>query len=137
MTSDSQGNPCRYRPTASCRISWAPPPTIQELAGEENDLVAELIQSYTGDMEDRLQRIRGAMARSDAATLRCQVHAIKGSSKQMAADGVASICEQIEKAERERPVSQLADLVAQLEFLVGEVCDAMAWYQHCEERGAA
>jgi HPt (histidine-containing phosphotransfer) domain-containing protein len=137
MTAESQGNlyTC-IRPTPGLSV-WSPPATILELAGEETDLVAELIQLFTADVADRLQEIRGAMTCANVGVLRHQVHAIKGSSKQMAADGVASICEQIEAAGRERPISQLVDLVRQLEANVGEVCAAMAWYQHAGIRRAS
>jgi HPt (histidine-containing phosphotransfer) domain-containing protein len=127
MASESPVNPHTAGPSAP-RIVWSPPASILELAGEESDLVAELIQSFTTDVTDRLQQIRGAMACANPGVLEYQVHAIKGSSKQMAAESVASVCEQIEAAARERPISQLADLVRQLEVRVREVFDAMAWY---------
>ena len=95
MTSDSQINRDQSGGLEACVTAWSPPPTIEELAGAEGNLMAELIQSFTADMEDRLQRIRGAMTSSNPAILRCEVHAIKGSSKQMAAFRVASVCEQI------------------------------------------
>jgi HPt (histidine-containing phosphotransfer) domain-containing protein len=134
MISDSQFDPCHAG--QRCLPVWSPPETIQELAGQESGLMGELIQSFTADVEDRLQQIRTAMSSANTGVLRYQIHAIKGSSKQMAADGVASICEQIEAAGRERPISQLGDLVMQLEVRVGEVCAAMAWYQRADNRQA-
>jgi HPt (histidine-containing phosphotransfer) domain-containing protein len=113
---------------------WSPPATILEVAGEESDLVDELIESFTTDVADRLQQIRDALACADDEVIEYQVHTIKGSSKQMAAGGVASVCEQIEAAGRERPISQLADLVRQLEVRAREVFDAMAWYQRSESQ---
>jgi HPt (histidine-containing phosphotransfer) domain-containing protein len=136
MTPDSQFDPYQSGQPAACPTLWSPPETIQELAAEETDLVAELIQSFTADVEDRLHLIRSALNSANTVVLRYQIHAIKGSSKQMAADRVASICEQIEAAGRERPISQLADLVTQLEVRVGEVCAAMAWYQRTDNRRA-
>ena len=137
MTSESQVHVYTCgRPAPSLTV-WSPPATILELAGEESDLVGELIQSFTADVAGRLQQIRGAMACANVVVLRYQVHAIKGSSKQMAADRVASVCEQIEAAGRERPISQLVDLVRQLEVRVGEVCAAMAWYRLSDSRRAS
>lgn len=112
----------------ACLTAWTPPSAIRELAGETGDLIVELVDSYTADMEDRLHKIRSAMRTADPAVLRLEIHAIKGSSKQMAANGVASICEQIEEADPSGPVANLADLVRQLEAQVIEACDAMAWY---------
>jgi len=131
VTSESQVN---LQPAAPPVTVWSPPTSILELAGEESDLVAELIQSFTTDVTDRLQQIRDATASGDVVVLTHQVHTIKGSSKQMAADSVASVCEQIEAAVQERPISQLVDLVRQLEVLVREVFDAMAWYQRSDSQ---
>jgi HPt (histidine-containing phosphotransfer) domain-containing protein len=136
MTSEFEGKRRYGKPGARVTV-WAPPLTIQELATEETDLVSELIESFTVDMQRRLQRIREAMSTSNVLVLRSEVHTIKGSSKQMAADRVASVCEQIEAADRERPMSQLGDLVRQLEVRLREVCDAMAWYQLSSRKKAS
>src|SRR5580700_7274111 len=132
MISDSPLDRYHFGQPPASPTTWSPPETIQELAGEESGLVTELIQSFTADMQDRLRQIRGAMTSANTVVLRYQIHAIKGSSKQMAADCVASICEQIEAAGKERPIWQLTDLVTQLEVRVSEVCAAMAWYQRSD-----
>ena len=124
------------QPAQCCLTAWSPPETLRQLANEEIDLVGELIQSFTADVGSRLQQIRGAVTRADVVVLRSQIHAVKGSSKQMAAGAVASLCEQIEAACRERPISQLAGLVSQLEVSVAEVFEAMAWYQRSHDHVA-
>lgn len=134
MTSEPQVNLQTCGPPAPMVTVWSPPASILALAGEESDLVAELIQSFTTDVANRLQQIGDATACANAGVLKYQVHAIKGSSKQMAADSVAIVCEQIEAAARERPISQLVDLVGQLEVRVREVFDAMAWYQRSDSQ---
>jgi HPt (histidine-containing phosphotransfer) domain-containing protein len=136
-TSESQVNPYTCGPPARGLTVWSPPATILELARDESSLVADLIQSFTADVADRLQQVRGAMTRTDAAVLRYQIHAIKGSSKQMGADRVGAICDQIEAGIKDRPISQLVDLVRQLEVRVGEVCAAMAWYQNSDRQRAS
>jgi HPt (histidine-containing phosphotransfer) domain-containing protein len=134
MASESQVNRHTCVPPAPMVTVWSPPASILALDDEEGGLVAELIQSYTTDVANRLQKIRDAMACANDGVLEYQVHAIKGSSKQMAADSVAVVCEQIEAAARERPISQLVDLVGQLEVRVSEVFDAMAWYQRSDSQ---
>ena len=123
--------------TSECLTNWAPPHGIQELAAEQEGLIQELIESYTTDMERRLQRIRAAMRSSDARVLRSEVHTIKGSSRQMAAHHVAAICEQIEAAGRERPMANLADLIGQLESRIAEACAAMDGYQRAGQERLA
>lgn len=134
MAAESQTNFHTGGPPTRSVTVWSPPASILELAGEQSDLVAELIQSFTADVVDRLQQIRGALECADVVVLEHQVHTIKGSSKQMAADSVASVCEQIEAAGRDQPISQLVDLVSQLEVRVGEVCEAMARYQRTDRQ---
>ncbi|MBZ5621567.1 MAG: Hpt domain-containing protein [Acidobacteriia bacterium] len=135
MTSDVPANGLTYSPPAPRRAAWSPPEMLLELTGIQGDLIAELIQAFTADVALRLEQIRGAVTQADIAMLRYEVHAIKGSSKQMAADRVAFVCEQIEAAGEERPISQLVDLVRQLEVRFREVCEAMAWYQRTNCRG--
>lgn len=110
------------------RAEWAPPPILEELAGGDTGLVGELIVSFTTDSADRLQRIRNAMAASNAPAVGREAHAIKGSARQMAADRVASLCERIEAACQQQPVSQLGDMVRELERRINEVCEAMAMW---------
>jgi len=102
---------------------------ILEVAGADSDLVTEMIETYQSDMAKRIDHIRVAMANSDAAALQYQVHAIKGSSKQMEAHAVASLCEQIEAQLRERSIDHVRGMAQQLEMRILEVCAAMAPFQ--------
>jgi HPt (histidine-containing phosphotransfer) domain-containing protein len=136
MTSEVPVNRLTHGLPARCLATWSPPEMLQELAGLDCDLISELIQSFTADVAHRLEQIRAAMTQADFAMLRSQIHSIKGSSKQMAADRVASVCEQIEAAGGQWPKSQLVDLVRQLEVRFSEVREAMAWYQRTKSRGA-
>lgn len=127
----TNGLPARFLAT------WSPPATLQEVADLDLDcdLIAELIQSFTGDVAHRLEEIRAALNQADFAMLRSQIHTIEGTSKQMAADRVASVCQQIEATGGERSTLQLVDLVRQLEVCFAEVCEEMAWYQRTKSCG--
>ncbi|HLK68675.1 MAG TPA: Hpt domain-containing protein [Bryobacteraceae bacterium] len=107
---------------------WTPPAAILEVAAEEHDLISELIESYITDMQSRLQRIRTAMRASNTAILRSEIHTIKGSSKQMGANSVSSVCEHIELS-GDRPLAYLASLVDELDVRIAETSEAMLWYQ--------
>ncbi len=102
---------------------------ILEVAGDDSNLVTEMIETYRSDMAVRLDRIRVAMTNSDTAALQYQVHAIKGSSKQMEAHAVASLCEQIEAQLREGTIDHVRGMAQQLEMRILEVCAAMAPFQ--------
>jgi len=102
---------------------------ILEIAGDDSALVTEMIESYQSDTAKRIDQIRVAMANSDAAVLKYQVHAIKGSSKQMEAHAVASLCEQIEAQLREGSIDDVRGMAQQLEMRILEICAAMALFQ--------
>jgi HPt (histidine-containing phosphotransfer) domain-containing protein len=109
--------------------AWSPPATILEVAGEDSSLVTEMIETYQSDMAKRADQVRVATANSDTAALQHQVHAIKGSSKQMEAHAVASLCEQIEAQLRVRSIDAVRGMAQQLEMRIQEACAAMAPYQ--------
>jgi HPt (histidine-containing phosphotransfer) domain-containing protein len=88
-------------------------------------LVAEMIDAFVTDAGRRLHLIRTAMLNSDVRALQHQVHAIKGSSKQMEAWQVASLCEQIEAACLELSIEQSCAMAKTLETQVQDVCAAM------------
>jgi len=134
MNQDPLEHGCLSEGPTRISLSWEPPEALYEVATEENGLIAELIESYSSDVTDRVGKMVAAVGRTDGAMVRQQAHAIKGSSKQMAAYIVASLCEQIEAAWHERPLSEVSGLVAELEIQVREICAAMVRYQKCAMR---
>ena len=107
---------------------WAPPQQLLELAGEDMDLIYELILAFQGDTEVRLGKIRSALAEGNLKAIRAEAHSIKGSAGQIGAAGVASACLELERNVDAAANGALADLVRRLEARVAETSRAMTGY---------
>ncbi len=79
------------------RPPWVVPEALEHLARTgAADLVAELLDDFRTDVAARLERLRGALATGDAATVKMEVHSIKGSAAQMGAGDLAAACRKLE-----------------------------------------
>jgi histidine phosphotransfer protein HptB len=113
------------------RGSWTPHPALLEaLAGDEGCL-DELIDAFKTDTEIRLQRLTVALAGADVHNMRREAHAVKGSARQVGAETLADVCEQVETAPDSMPIPFLAGLVEKIQQLYVEVAAAMESYQAC------
>ena len=59
-------------------------------------MLGELIQLYLDDMPNRLDGIRTAIETQDSAALRREAHRLKGSSQQMGAMRLTTLCAELE-----------------------------------------
>ena len=106
---------------------WVPPETLRELAdGGASGLIVELIEAFGADTVPRLVQMHQALANADTKGLSDAAHTIKGSAQQMGADGMASICQELELAGRDTPASDLVRLLTALEAEFDEVSRAMS-----------
>jgi HPt (histidine-containing phosphotransfer) domain-containing protein len=115
------------------KCGWTPPKLLRELAADGSGLETELIEAFKTDTATRLQRLHSAAANADAARLRMEAHTIKGSARQMGADAIASMCQEIELAAIEAPPWRLAERVDRLEAHFAEVSRAMTLYSNKSE----
>ena len=63
----------------------------------EPDPVAELIDLYLADSPNRVEQMRAAAAKNDAAALKVAVHTLKGSSSNLGAKPLAKLCAEFEE----------------------------------------
>ena len=110
-------------------LGWTPPATLLELAADDDGLIHELVAAFREDTGIRIQVIRTALSTADLTRLRAEVHTIKGSSRQVGAEVLANICQDIELAAQEVPIGHLTDRVDLLEMRFQEISRAMA--RHC------
>jgi HPt (histidine-containing phosphotransfer) domain-containing protein len=89
-------------------------------------LILELIGAFRSETVPRLGLMRQALANADTKGLSDAAHNIKGSAQQMGADGMASICQELELAARDTPASELVRLLTALEVEFAEVSRAMS-----------
>jgi HPt (histidine-containing phosphotransfer) domain-containing protein len=84
-------------------ISWTLNAEMREIAEMDPSLIPELISMFLDDSNTRLLKLRDACSRQDFKTIRAQAHSLKGSSLQMSAPALASLCASLEAAHNPRP----------------------------------
>jgi HPt (histidine-containing phosphotransfer) domain-containing protein len=106
---------------------WALPETLRELADDgATGLILELIEAFRADTAPRLSQMREAIANADTKGLSSAAHTIKGGAQQMGAGAMASICQELETAAMDTPVSELGRRLNALEAEYAEVSRAMS-----------
>jgi CheY-like chemotaxis protein len=89
---------------------------LQSLADPDGpDIFGELVQLYLGDLPERMDGIRQAVAQADSAALRREAHRLKGSSQQMGATRLAALCLELENLGRNNRVEEAMSFLAALE----------------------
>jgi len=107
---------------------WAPPADLLELAAEQPELISELVADFRHDTAGRLQEIDSALVRGDRARLRAEAHSIKGSARQLGAEKLADLCQQMELATVQGPPAELAGRANHLAAEFETVWRAMTGY---------
>ena len=105
---------------------WTMPEAFQELV-QDGDfaIVGELLAVFRRDTEKRLREARNAIANGDAANLQSQIHSTKGSARQMGANVMGEICQEIELTASAVPIACLSARIDELEVHFVAVCQAM------------
>jgi HPt (histidine-containing phosphotransfer) domain-containing protein len=97
--------------------------------------VLELIDSFQSDTASRLQRLHDAICRFDAATVKAEAHSVRGSARQMGADGLADLCQAIESSASHMEGPEQESQVCQAELRFTEVCNDMTAYANAKRAG--
>ena len=79
------------------------------------EIVAEMIQIFREDVNERLQKIRDAVARGDAPALSAAAHALKGSAGNISAQGVRDAAAKLEALGMADQLAEARDAMALLE----------------------
>ena len=115
--------------------NWEPPAYLCRLEAVSGaGLLVELIEAFRSDTAARLQRLRDALADGDPARAGREAHAIKGSSSQLGACEMLTLCQLIEYAASSCLPAQVAELVERLETSFAELSGGMAAYCAARER---
>ena len=115
--------------------NWEPPAYLCRLeAASGTGLLVELIDAFRIDTAARLQRVREALADGDPVRAGREAHAIKGSSSQLGACEMLTLCQLIEYAASSCLPAQVAELVERLETSFAELSGGMAAYCAARER---
>jgi two-component system sensor histidine kinase/response regulator len=87
---------------------------LKRLSGDQ-DLLADVLKMFVEDCPHRIEAIRGAVERGDAAQIRSEAHALKGAAGNVSAAAVFAAARALEAAAAE----------ARLDA-VGELCDRLS-----------
>ena len=106
---------------------WRLPPSIEALAADGcPDFIPELVAVFTASGKSQLENARSAISRGDFTALRKEMHKLRGGSRQMGAETVASICQEIELQSSESTASEYYAQLARLVTAFHSVTEAMA-----------
>jgi HPt (histidine-containing phosphotransfer) domain-containing protein len=105
---------------------WSLPEALHELPPPAAArLVGQLIEPFQTDTAIRLKRVRSAINGENIAALRAEVHSLKGSSSQVGAYSMSSLCEEIEVAIGQVAASRIMELVDRMELQCAAAVSAM------------
>jgi len=86
---------------------------LGELTGQP--LVREIVATFLAETPHRLERIREALLEGNARELNFLAHSLKGSSNQIGAVRIATLCAQLEQKSTAVGSAEIAGLLAELE----------------------
>jgi len=115
---------------------WKPPEALEHLARiAGSGAVTELLDAFRTDMVARLAKLRHAVVDGDGATMRVEVHSIKGSAGQMGAAKLAARCRELEIEYGRNLWTLRASEVETLQGLFDEASMAMARHRFTTSPG--
>jgi two-component system sensor histidine kinase/response regulator len=82
----------------------------------EPDLVVELIDLYLEDARVKMCGLREVLAEADGAALKRLAHSLKGSSGNVGARAVVTLCEQLERMDCDASFEKAGELLIRLGF---------------------
>ena len=102
------GEPPRLDPVYLDRLRQ-----LEEASGRS--IVAEIVDSFLGEMPRRLSRMREVLATGDAGALSFAAHALKGAGAQLGAARLAAMCHDLDLRARENALDGAAEMIDEIE----------------------
>jgi HPt (histidine-containing phosphotransfer) domain-containing protein len=90
---------------------------LRDMIGDDAELFAELVTTFTEDSPKYMADMRSALARGDAPALRLAAHSLKANGAQFGALQFAELNKQVEFAAKAGDLSGIAPLLDQIEAL--------------------
>ncbi len=85
---------------------------LKEVMEEDFSL---LVETYLADTDTRIANLKTSIEEDDADAIRKIAHSIKGSSSNLFAADLASICNKLEECGKANTLDQASELMAQIE----------------------
>ena len=107
--------------------AWTLPEELRALAeAGEGEAVREVIAIFQTDTEVRIRSIHQALGERNAARVRAETHAVKGSAAQVGATTISDLCRRMEAAAGAGNLDEALRLLPELEAEFAAVRRAMA-----------
>jgi len=102
--------------------------TLKESLGDDDEFLAELIQTFLEDAPEQLAAIRDAMAGGDAEVVRRAAHSMKSNSASFGAMALSGLCKQLEDLGKEGDLEAAVAVVPQVEAAYAQAEQALKAY---------
>lgn len=109
----------------SAKIDAAMMRDLKDLLG---DRFGELVERFVQDGNRRIALLRDAVPLRDFDTVHAEAHGLKGSSRNIGANGLGDVCGNLEQRGRDKSPDNLATLFAAVEQEFAAVCDELRTY---------
>lgn len=96
---------------------------LKEIGDQE--FLTEIIELFLAQSAVIVQDIKGFYSKSDATGLARAAHKLKGSCLNLGAQSLGSICQQIETDGNKNDLSQIEQLVKQVDSIYQETCEEL------------
>ncbi|MDG4551691.1 MAG: response regulator [Candidatus Contendobacter sp.] len=90
-----------------------------------SDLLSKIIDLYLESAPKLLEKAREAVAAADGEALRQATHSLKSSSANLGATQLAAVCKELEQRGREQRLTDIAELLRELEIHYQQARDAL------------
>jgi HPt (histidine-containing phosphotransfer) domain-containing protein len=83
--------------------AWSMTTELREIMDIDSDMMPELVSMFLNDSTLRMEALNSACVQRDFKSIRAQAHSLKGSSLQMGAARLATVCGALELSEKPEP----------------------------------
>ncbi len=98
---------------------------LQDLLGDKFLL---LITTFISDCEARLGRLSAAAASMNLEIIKNEAHGIKGSSRNIGANGLAALCEEIERQARDGDLDDIEKKISSVQQVFAAIKQELTSY---------
>ncbi|TVR96114.1 MAG: response regulator [Rhodospirillales bacterium] len=123
----------KYRPDGVVAIDWDVIQKLRDFCADDA-FIAETLDEYVVDTQNLIQEVEEAVADLDAARLRDKLHALRGTSGNVGAQGLRRVCEEFRGVTRSDLERHGREFVARLNFEFGRVRSELAEKRFAGER---
>jgi HPt (histidine-containing phosphotransfer) domain-containing protein len=127
MTSSASWNDPTPQAPSTWR-EWSPPLSLLEAASGDEGLIAELIDAFHTDTDDRIREMRAALAITEFSRIGSEAHSIKGGARQLGADALADACQDLGTLSEVQEAAPVVAALSRVLELYDEILRAMAAY---------